>query len=249
MSTAFGPRSSTARLGTGIFSSSLLPVGRPPVSLSQCAASEAKALKEQVASTEAQVWTLEESRLDIVSVCVDAGWREVGEACTSLGRETWRCVPAGLDADEAARVRIGHAIWRSIINAPHGKLGHTRLIEAAARGDVARVRDLCNWHARVDARDAFGLTALHTAAAEGHALVVTELIARGANVNALAGSGRHKSTPLIEALANGGGQDVVQALLKAGASTRIGGSEEWTVRRWAVHTRDEDILAMIDAAA
>ena len=211
-------------------------------------AAEAKSLQLRVNALEARLWALEASRLDVVEVCALAGWTEVGEACAALSRETWRCVPAGLSAEDCARVRRDHAIWRSIIDAPHGDAGNTRLIEAAARGDTARVRDLCDWHARVDARDAFGLTALHVAAAEGHAAVVAELLARGADVNALAGGGRHTSTPLIEALANKGGPAVVRALLAAGASKHIGGSDEWPARRWAALTRNDDIVAMLDAA-
>ena len=66
-------------------------------------------------------------RMDIIGLCVAAGFTEVGVRCSGLCRETWTTVPAGLSEADAARVRGGHPIWPRIINLKHGWLKRTRL--------------------------------------------------------------------------------------------------------------------------
>lgn len=61
---------------------------------------------------------------------------------------------------------------------------HALLVDAAGRGDLARVRALLRAGADIELRDADGRTAILAATDGNHLDVVRELIARGANVNA-----------------------------------------------------------------
>jgi ankyrin repeat protein len=92
--------------------------------------------------------------------------------------------------------------------------GTTRLMRAAARGELAEVRGLLAGHASLDARDRrSGFTPLHLACASGHSEVVMALIHAGA---ALEARTEHDTTPLMVA-AQSGEVDVVKVLLRAGA--------------------------------
>ena len=92
--------------------------------------------------------------------------------------------------------------------------GETPLMTAARTGALAPVKALLSRGAIVDAKDeSRGQTALMWAAAEGHAGIVHELIAAGADVRARVPSG---FTPLLFAVREGR-LDVVRALLNAGA--------------------------------
>ena len=137
-----------------------------------------------------------------------------GARATGLCRDTWRCVPAGLSAAEAARVRAGHLIWRAIIDLPCKK-SRTRLMWAARKGNYACVRSLCDWHAGLGARDWFDCTALHIACRRGQADCVRELIARGADVN---DSGCMITPLIIASLCRR--VEAVRLLLAAGADKR-----------------------------
>ena len=131
-------------------------------------------------------------------------------------RATWRCVPAGLSASDADRVRRDHPLWQAIIDLKHGKWKETRLSWASRIGHMARVRELCDWRADIEAADTNGDTPLWWASWKGHLDIVRELLARGANVNAVCNS---RSTPLIEA-SYFGRVEVVRVLLAAGADKR-----------------------------
>lgn len=104
----------------------------------------------------------------------------------------------------------------------------TSIFQAAESGDVDRVRDLVEEQpSLVDAMDARTLTALHYAAAEGHADVVRALLERGADANNTALGG---VTPLFVAAA-GGHAEVVALLLDSGA--RPDGRTPWNPLRVA----------------
>jgi ankyrin repeat protein len=96
-------------------------------------------------------------------------------------------------------------------------------LNAAGRGDLAAVEALLAKGADVNAKDAFGMTALEAASETGHLDVVQALIDRGADVNAKDNGGL---TALIRASLLGH-LDVVQALIAKGADvnakTTIGG--------------------------
>ncbi len=87
------------------------------------------------------------------------------------------------------------------------------LHEAAAQGDVARVRSLLQQSAApIDARDASGRTALMLAVLHGHEAVVRALLEQGADPNisdavghtVLAVARRQHQLPVIEALLQAG---------------------------------------------
>jgi ankyrin repeat protein len=89
------------------------------------------------------------------------------------------------------------------------------LFEAAAAGDVPRLRELVSARgSSVQAIDPVGRTALFYAAREGHAAAVEELVRLGARVDA---SNHYGSTPLHSA-AREGHLDAIQALLRSGAA-------------------------------
>ena len=106
----------------------------------------------------------------------------------STCRSTWRCVPAGLTAEEATRVRRGSHLWWSILGgwASNDDSGaeSSLLAWAARRGNAALVSELAEWRADLSAASKDGRTALSEALVGGHLAVATELVARGASVNA-----------------------------------------------------------------
>ncbi len=84
------------------------------------------------------------------------------------------------------------------------------LIEAARKGDIAKVKTLLAEGAEVNHQDQYGYTALIWAANKGHAEVVKHLLAEGAEVN-------HKNKKGETALAVAKNEDVIQLLKTAGA--------------------------------
>jgi hypothetical protein len=64
-------------------------------------------------------------------------------------------------------------------------VSYTGLLEAAARGDAARIRDLLARGDVPDVPDARGRTSLHVAAHSGHHAAMRALVAGGASPNAL----------------------------------------------------------------
>jgi hypothetical protein len=173
---------------------------------------DAARLRRRISQLEDEVTALT-PRMDIIGLCVAAGFTEVGERCAGLCRETWTTVPAGLSEADAARVRGGHPIWPRIINARHGEYKETRLSWAAREGKLSRVRELCDWRAGVEEADKDGRTPLFDASERGHDAVVRELLVRGANIEA---ANCFSFKPLIIA-SFFGHVDVVRALLAAGA--------------------------------
>ncbi len=89
----------------------------------------------------------------------------------------------------------------------------TSLMRAAARNDLALVRLLCDKGAALDASHNDGLTALMFAAQEGHAPVVAELLARGADAAVKSGWRHDGST--AKGLAEAAGKVDVVKLLEA----------------------------------
>jgi hypothetical protein len=154
------------------------------------------------------------------------GYAREANACAGLCRETWRCIPTGLSAADADRVRRDHPLWQAIIDLKHGWYKRTRLIQAASKGDFARVRELCDWRADVEARDREGQTALALASGPACADCARELINRKADLNATSISGL---TPLMIAILYQR-VDTVHLLLAAGADKRrvdVHGETAW----------------------
>jgi hypothetical protein len=183
---------------------------------------------------------------DIIGFVALNGYAREADACAGLCRETWRCIPAGLSAADADRVRHYHPLWQAIIDLKHGVNKKTRLIQAAYKGDLARVRELCDWRADVEARDRHGQTALHCAcsAVSGSADCARELINRKADTNAASEVG---FTPLMVACIYRQ-VDPARLLLAAGADKRRVDSFGRTARSFAVNNGNTDLVALLDAA-
>ena len=150
---------------------------------------------------------------DVIGFVALNGYAREADACAGLNRETWRCIPAGLSAADADRVRRDHPLWQAIINLKHGAFKQTRLNLAVRRCSLARVRELCDWRANVEAIDSCNNTPLIIAILIGHLDVVRELLSRGANVNA---ADCNSYTALIWS-SYCGHVEVVRVLLAAGA--------------------------------
>ena len=178
---------------------------------------------------------------DIIGFVAQNGYAREANACAGLCRETWRCIPAGLSVSDADRVRRDHPLWQAIVDLGHGGHKKTRLSLAASYGDLARVRELCDWRADVGARDAIGWTALHVASFHRYKDCALELITRGADVNAIAGASNW--TPLFFACLAGHAH-TVRLLLAAGADKRRVDMHGRTAHYFA----DDTIRALLDAA-
>ena len=150
---------------------------------------------------------------DVIGFVALNGFAREANACSGLCRETWRCIPAGLGAADADRVRRDHPLWQAIIDLGHGKRKQTRLAMAVQHGSLARVRELCDWRAQVDAVDSGGWTPLFWASIKCITDVVRELLARGANIEATIKSGWTS----LHAASLGGKLAVVRELLAHGA--------------------------------
>jgi hypothetical protein len=100
---------------------------------------------------------------DVIGFVAQNGYAREANACAGLCRETWRCIPAGLSAADTDRVRRDHPLWQAIINLRHGKWKETRLIWAARKGMLSRVRELCDWRAGIEEVDEDGRTPLNCA--------------------------------------------------------------------------------------
>ena len=163
-------------------------------------------------------------------------------------RATWRCVPAGLSASDADRVRRDHPLWQAIIDLKHGAWKETRLNWAAENGHLARVRELCDWRADIEAAGVHGWTSLIVSSMNGHLDIARELLVRGANVNAVSNSSGY--TPLMSS-SSYGHVEVVRALLAAGADKRHvnnDGDTAASVAGFPNHPTRAAILALLAAA-
>jgi hypothetical protein len=158
---------------------------------------------------------------DVIGFVAQNGYAREASRCAGLNRETWRCIPAGLSAADADRVRRDHPLWQAIIDLTHDALKQTRLCWAARCGHLARVRELCDWRADIEATDCYDLTPLHNASYYGHHEVVRELLSNGANVNAVSSYGY---TALMLSSCKGN-VEVVRVLLAAGADKHCVGCD------------------------
>ena len=161
---------------------------------------------------------------DVIGFVALNGYAREAARCAGLCRETWRCIPAGLSAADADRVRRDHPLWQAIIDLRHGKWKETRLSTAARNGPLALVRELCDWRADVEAADQEGRTPLWDASCKGRAAVVRELLARDANIEA---ASNHGATSLFIA-SQIGHLSVVRELLASGANTEAAANDGWT---------------------
>ena len=140
--------------------------------------------------------------------------RTFGARVSGLCRDTWTCVPPGLSAADADRVRAQHPIWRAIIDLKHGEEEVTRLGYAVYNGKLARVRELCDWRADIDLADKQRLTPLYLACDQNHISIVRELLDRGADVEDNATDDGHSC---LHTASFHGFLDIVRELIARGA--------------------------------
>jgi len=123
----------------------------------------------------------------------------------------------------------------------------TRVADAAQHDDVAAVRSLLQEGADVNAAQADGMTALHWAARNDDAELVTVLAYAGANLEATTRLGGYTALHLA---ARRGQGDVVRALLEAGSVVEARTSTGATALHLAAGAgRPEAITALLDHGA
>jgi hypothetical protein len=151
------------------------------------------------------------------------------ERLAATCRGTWRYVPAGMSAADADRVRCNHPLRQAIIDLKHGKyFKETRLHWAARSDELARVRELCDWRADIEATNCSNQTPLFSASVHGELAAERELLSRGVNANAVDIYGW---TPLIWSSLFGH-TEVVRALLAAGADKHQRQRPYCNLRSW-----------------
>jgi hypothetical protein len=124
---------------------------------------------------------------------------------------------------------------------PSARLWRALLILALSIFPVCACAQSAPHNAALDARDAHGLTALVSAAAQGDTAAVKALLAEGAGVNATAADGR---TPLIAA-AESGKIDAVATLIAAGANLDWSSRSTGTALNVAENTGQTQIAALL----
>jgi ankyrin repeat protein len=117
-----------------------------------------------------------------------------------------------------------------------------KLCEAAASGNLAEVRWLCDeWD--LESKDESSYTPLMRASTEGHLLVVEYLVSKGANINSRTVYG---ATPLMCAAVSGH-KTVVESLIRFGADTGILAENGESAADMARAHGYEDIARLIEA--
>jgi len=118
------------------------------------------------------------------------------------------------------------------------------LHEAAAAGDIERVKLLIAQGADVMAHDDKGGTPLHRAVENGHKAIVGILLENDADLNAQNNKGW---TPLHLAASWGGHKDMVEILLEQGADVSLLNKDGWNALHTAAEAGQREILVMLMA--
>lgn len=120
------------------------------------------------------------------------------------------------------------------------------LHEAAAQGDLKKVKSALADGADLESRDPSGSTALTSAAGGGHLQVVEYLLERGASVR----NGRSTEfTPLMAAARTGGRLDIVEALVRARANVNAASYEQSVLMHAAVGGNLNIVRRLIELGA
>ena len=122
-------------------------------------------------------------------------------------------------------------------------LNREQLIEAAKSGNLAEVERLIAQGASVDAKDNYGWTPLHWAAAKGHEAVCKLLIANNASVEA---KNNYGLTPLHYAAGNGH-EAMCKLLIENKASVDAKNNHGWTPLYCAAANGHEAICKLLIA--
>lgn len=144
------------------------------------------------------------------------------------------------------RVWLTGCVWAIAVAVADAAGPGGSLIDAAKKGDGARVRALLGMRADVNAPELDGTTALHWAVHHGDLALVDRLIAAGARVQA---RNRYGSTPLSLACESGNAP-IVRRLLKAGADPNTASHDGETALMTAARTGNPaSVEALLDAGA
>ena len=127
----------------------------------------------------------------------------------------------------------------------HKFMKQPNIHEAAAEGNIRRVKQHLVEGVNVNAKFKDGWTPLHMAAEGGHREIVDLLIAKGADINATAGAGDGVGwTPLHEA-AEGGHKKVVELLIQKGANINVKNGDGRTPMDLAIEHKNAEIADLL----
>ena len=140
----------------------------------------------------------------------------------------------------ARRIALVALVLASLM-VPRPAMAADPLVQAAARGDFAAVRDLVRRGGDVNASDADGTTALHWAVRADELDTADALLRAGATVSAATRLG---VTPLYLA-AEGGNAAMVRRLLDAGADAKARDASGDTALMAAVRARSREAVAVL----
>lgn len=117
------------------------------------------------------------------------------------------------------------------------------IYEAAKIGDRAAAERFLSDSVGIDSKDRFGMTALHYAAAYGHAEIVELLLAEGADVDAANAAG---GTPLgVAAMGVGASERVARLLIAKGANVNARNPDGRTVLHKAVMSGNAGVVEVL----
>lgn len=123
--------------------------------------------------------------------------------------------------------------------------GELSIFEAAAVGDLDRVQELLDADPSLASAYApDGFFPLGLAAFFRHADVVDHLVAKGADVRAVA-KNPMRVTALHSAVADGGDRRIAKALIAAGADVNAKQRHGWTPLHGAAHSGDHEIVQLL----
>jgi ankyrin repeat protein len=160
---------------------------------------------------------------------------------THRGTEAPRQESQGFLGVSVSRCVVVTVLLAVVMTQPARAAGDQRLIQAAARGDVASVRQLLSQGADVHTPDADGTTALHWAVWADDLATANELIRAGANVTAASAFG---VTPVYIA-AEHGNAAIVGRLLDAGAGVNTADETGDTLLMAAARARNPQLVRLL----
>ena len=148
----------------------------------------------------------------ILELLAYMGWATDVVTCLNLCRDT----------------RSNPNLWM-LADTPNGPNDRTRLMFAAATGDVPRLRELLAYPCvDINKRDAKGFTALSWASINGHLAAVCHLMDCGALALLQPRTGDSKYAMSLHAAAAGGHSNVVHELVGRGVDVNARGAGGWT---------------------
>lgn len=110
------------------------------------------------------------------------------------------------------------------------------ILVAVYKDDIKKIKSLMESGIDPNAKDEYGRTPLHAAAAVGNVNAVRTLIAYGADIN-IKSTGRVQAVPILIQAATNAHFDVVKILLESGANPKVQDNAGLTALFWAACIR------------